>query len=227
MLNLGRGVLHPTSKRSMVLAAQRWGAEFSEVTQSLDPGVHPYWQKLLLHNLFPIGSRVLQLDADMVVAGCCPSPFDLVDPDRFGAVNVAQPGCSPFRNRRADAVSTWRKRIGCARRVSDHDYLNAGLMLYSVDTHTELFKATYSCGGTFGYPRHGYPEQSALSVQLKRMRTPVTWMPHDFNRVTRRSPTPRAPLGFIEHFVGGRKFERIAPICLTSPCEEAPQRSRT
>lgn len=76
----------PANARYSVLdAAARWGAEVVEMTASDDISR----DKFRIHRKIN-ADRVLYLDADMLIRQDCPSPFDLVPENYFGAVSNYQ-----------------------------------------------------------------------------------------------------------------------------------------
>lgn len=214
VLNVGRGMLYPASRDSMVAAAARWGAEFCEIRRPLARAAHPYWQKLLVHRLFRGIARVLQLDADMIISSQCPDPFRFVRLGALGAVSVAQPGCRATSRRRAVALQSWAERIGCSGTLSDCEFLNGGLLLYETPLHRALFERAFAAGRAEGYSGCGYPDQTVLSLVASQLRIPIDWLPALYNQVTRRPPSSRVrePLGYIEHFVGANKGARIGTV---------------
>lgn len=208
VLSIGRDMLCSASGESMVAAANRWGADFIVIRSPILGDAHPYWQKLGVYQTMENYDQVLQLDADMLVSRTCPDPFALVELQTFGVVSVDQPGSHPYRMRRKRAMQYWGERMSYPQMLPDTKYLNAGFMLYCPSYHKCLFNESLAYGADDYLPRH-LPEQTVLSLCLDKRGDRIEWLPASFNRITKRRARSRKILGYIEHFVGGRKQARI------------------
>lgn len=216
-LNIGGKSLHVKSRESFKHAANRWGCEFVEITDQLQPGVHHYWQKTFVDREFQ--GRVLQLDADMLISSKAPSPFEIVKEDEFGVVSARQihhPGIIAGRER---ALNEWSKRLNQPK-IRDEYHLNGGFFLYNtlVDEHQELFKSWRQVGLSTKWCKLFLPEQAALSVMLQtswKSRIKVHWLSHMWNVVGAQQLSKRhnkyglIMKGWIYHYTGGEKEKRI------------------
>ena len=215
-LNIGGKSLRPQSRASYQAAAERWGAEFMEIRKPIRQGVHHFWQKMLVPGLLPDGTRVLQLDADMLIRGDAPSPFDLVAPDHIGLV-AAQP---PYRStppgrtvmgNRGRGVALWASRMKTPLRVPPGRYLNAGFFLYTTEVARPIFRDAYEIAQRSGFCTKGLPEQAVVSLLLHRDQHPTTWLPYHWNTLQLNAsrvgrPWRHSALStFIHHFFGEKK----------------------
>ena len=82
-LDVGGGSLHPASRASLEAAASRWDADLVIFTEPL-ARCHIWWQKTFAIEHLQDYDQVLQLDADMLIAGDCPPPWSLSPADRLG-----------------------------------------------------------------------------------------------------------------------------------------------
>ena len=88
-LAIGDGVLHPKSLESYQSAAERWGADLVVFREPL-ADCHFWWQKTFAIDHLLQYDHVLQIDADMLIAEDCPSPFTECDPGRLGVCRDLQ-----------------------------------------------------------------------------------------------------------------------------------------
>jgi hypothetical protein len=89
---------------------------------------------------------------------------------------------------------------------TDAENFNGGLFLYEPAVHRPLMDEWCEVGERAEWTKHGLPEQSAMSILLARDKEkyPVTWLPHDYNRIMYPQWDRRGPMPYpIMHFVGG------------------------
>jgi len=186
-------------------AAQRWGAAYIEVTQSLG-NFHPFWAKAHV----PLSchtrgfERVLQLDADMLVAPDCPSPFTYAPADKFGVVSTVQPD-RLVRHIRHFNIAKWASHYRVKGYTRPREHLNAGLLLYHQGHHEALLRRwqTHAETGT-RRPPCPMPEQFVLSCLLAENPAQRHWLPWQFNAC--RLPSGVVPhKAYIAHFHAPRR----------------------
>lgn len=187
---------------SVFHAALRWGAVVRVMTEYPVNGLFAY--KFHMHTIgWQPDDRILHLDADMVVKQNCPSPFELVAPDHFGAVRCNQdddPYVNMIQRQQWELACT---QSGLSIPYSNNLFLNGGLLLWTHNVHNYVFDSMIE---TFGdMPTSGGLEQAVQSLALAHTNTPVEWLPKEFNRVgeTVWNGTDDA---FIWHFAKFKKF---------------------
>ncbi len=169
-------------RESITAAADRWGAEYLEVTTPLIDRGHLWWNKSAIHRQIEGSAQVVYVDADMLVRYDCPSPFDLVPEDHFAMVRS-----NPRRLRNINYVDRWVKRVSKLTGLPEIDtynqYCNAGMEVYSTDHHRDLFEWCMQYASDLG-PKDGkvcLVEQTILSMKIAGDHLPFTPLPSLFN----------------------------------------------
>lgn len=243
VLNIGGKSLRPRSRNSMTAAADRWGAEFVEIREPIQEGVHHYWQKAFVcKHLEDKYDRVLQLDADMLVRFDTPCVFDIVPEESFGVVSARQVNVespSSLRERQLNNIAMhrdvcirhWARVIGLDPCPDSH-HLNGGFFCYSPKHHSSTWEHLRSVGESVKYDSSFLPEQSSLSVILWNSNQPQTWLPQEWNLVGARNRRLRPEYAlsrmnaYIYHFTGSaNRRARIANTCWWKlECDEIAER---
>ncbi len=83
-------VMSDNTRDSMQDAAGRWKCDYIEFRDKGDFNYHGAAQKLRAFHICN-HDRIFLIDSDTVIRHDTPSPFELVPPDKFGAVKNAQP----------------------------------------------------------------------------------------------------------------------------------------
>jgi hypothetical protein len=73
-INIG-DFISQNARASMLAAAERWQADFVEVTHSFHPGLHPAYQKCRVLSRLLHYERIILLDGDMLVRDDTPNTF--------------------------------------------------------------------------------------------------------------------------------------------------------
>jgi len=168
---------HPNARASVTAAANRWGCELIEVA-SLLGGRDFFHAKFYMGHFCHPDGRCLWLDADMVVSEDCPSPFDIVPCDHFGAVLNYQGDThrgvpEQYQRPSWDAAA---KMLNVPLPYTDDRYINGGFIMFGPQ-HKMILK-------TLAENLHdtkGVIEQAAWSVMMAMV--PTTYLPRTFNRV--------------------------------------------
>jgi hypothetical protein len=195
------------ARRGFLKAAERWNCQFVEITEPPDYTKHHYWQKALIHLSGHVASfeRVLQLDADMLVADDCPNPFDVVPCNKIGVVSRVQPMRRNLAMRDPMTVQHFARKYRVRPYRKPRQHLNAGLVLYNQKSHAEIlqrWKAKAERGTE--RPRCPLPEQFVLSCILAEYPLLVHWLPWQYNAC--RQINGQVPQeAFIAHFHAPRK----------------------
>lgn len=183
-------------------AADRWGVKYIEITTPLGD-CHHFWQKakIPLSEHVAEFNRVLQLDADMLIAPFCPDPFQLVPEGSFGVVSRVQPHRRTF----PISVQRWARHYGVTPYPRAYQHINAGLLLYEPDTHADLLHRWESHAESGRHrPPCEVPEQFVLSCLLAERDSPVYWLPWRFN-ACRQANGVVPQEAFIAHFHAPRR----------------------
>ena len=162
-LAIGDGVLHPKSLESYQSAAERWGADLVVFREPL-ADCHFWWQKTFAIDHLLQYDHALQIDADMLIAEDCPSPFTECDPGRLGVCRDLQ---HPSQYRLARWLSNhsrrWATDLGL-RQPGGRQCVNAGMLLYGPRQLLPWFRLWRAIGRTHKFPAWGLGDQSVLCV---------------------------------------------------------------
>ncbi len=210
-MNLGN-FMASKCRDSYRAAADRWGAEYLEVTTPPATGQHHYWQKLLLHRHVPDDCQVFQIDADMLIRFDCPSPFDLVDRSKIGMVG-SNPLDPDHGTSNALSCNYWSKELSLPRLDPMTQHFNSGVQIYSTPQHRKIFEEAHSYGKKIQWREKLWAEETILSLLLHRDHVPMVrlpklfnqwYCPHKWEEMTMRHSMSQ----FIYHFAGpnNRKF---------------------
>lgn len=210
-----RNFMHPKTRESFQAACARWGCEYVEVTQRLrlpdGRSIHHWWQKTLVYDgIAAKFDRVAVLDADMLIRDDCPSLFDAVPPETFGAVSRIQPGMPKRKDPDIDLVFHARSQ-GCEVPKKEL-HLNGGLTVYSPTIHREPLQAWRDAGTKLKWQVNYATDQGALSVVLYRLKTPVTWLPYEFNSL-QAAARPTRMATYVYHFTKFRPVHKGIEAC--------------
>jgi hypothetical protein len=128
--------LAQNSRESMQAATRRWEIDYWEFNEQTVPKWTDRAPNAMKTTVFRIGSydEMLILDADVIVSGRCPNPFEVFqDPAEFVAVQDR----SPF----ACQDSSWQKHVtkrpDLACPQNHETYFNTGMLLARRDAHAE------------------------------------------------------------------------------------------
>jgi hypothetical protein len=217
ILNVGQKSIHPKSRESIKNACDRWNCDLIEITESIN-NLHVYWQKCYVCEKYNHYNRILQLDGDMLIRWNAPNPFDIVPKDKFGIVLDNQLPDSE----RARQIKFWRSKnariwadIENTDPVPDQEHLNAGLLLYNTKQHQYIFDEAKNIGLKGDWHSKGFPEQTVLSMLLKKYYNDRYILSNDWNCVSQKRPvfpkhTTRELCCWIGHFTGpNQKNHRI------------------
>ncbi len=191
------------ARRSFVAASTRWGVQYVEITSAISTR-HFFWDKAFIgtSDYATPFDRVLQLDADTLVAPDCPSPFDLVPLGKFGVVSRVQPHRSGFRCH----VRGWAKYYGVKPYTNGKQHLNAGFLLYEPKTHREFLGEWQSYAEPSSKrSKCSVPEQLVLSCLLAQTDL-AHWLPWRFNACRSGWGGPVPGEDYIAHFHSPRRL---------------------
>lgn len=204
-LNVGGQSLHPASRASFEAAAARWEAELVIFTDPL-AACHIWWQKTFVIEQLLDFDQVLQLDADMLIAADCPPPWTLSPGDRLGL-------CRDVQHRRQFRFLPWLHRqyepwyqALRSPRLRLHQFLNAGLLLYSPARMLPWFRLWRAVGQAKQFPPWGLGDQGVLCLLAWRFGLPIRILSARWNQIHAgtnfRPDLPRRMRGTIYHFCG-------------------------
>jgi hypothetical protein len=211
-LDVGGGSLHPASRASLEAAASRWDADLVIFTEPLAK-CHIWWQKTFAIDHLLQYDHVLQIDADVLIAEDCPSPFPECDPARLGVCRDLQ---HPSQYRLAGWLSNqtrrWSRYLGL-RQPGGRQCVNAGLLLYGPRHLLPWFRLWRAIGRTHNFPGWGLGDQSVLCVLCVNFQfhqlLPDRWN-HTHANTHLRPDLPKTMSGSIYHFCG--RADRAARV---------------
>jgi hypothetical protein len=198
-------------RASQQAAAARWGADYVEVTRPIFPWQDPFWEKLHLDVHGEAYCRVVYLDADVAIRSDCPSLFDLVPEDHFGAVAAEQQG-HWMRHNIDPHMHPMTRALGVQLDISRH-YFNSGVLVFSPKRHANAFRAARWLSVLTEDRNWVWYDQGCISLALEWLAYPRTVLPPSFNRCgdelwSNWSPVMRDP---IWHF-GGQKTPTVLSL---------------
>ncbi|WP_240359531.1 glycosyltransferase [Pyxidicoccus trucidator] len=208
-LNLYGDGLRQTLRDSQRAAAERWGAEYVEITRPMYSWPDAYWEKLNLDRHAQSYERVVFLDRDVMVRADCPSPFELVPAESFGGICSEQEGHQLRENVEAKMEHLYRS-VGVALDY-EREYLNSGVLVFSPREHGNVFDAARYIHMLTHERSWEVYDQGCISLALKFTQTPLHVLPPTFNRCGARlwyHWTPRMD-DYVWHFCGSKNVTHM------------------
>ena len=206
-LNLYGDGMPENVRASQRAAAERWNAEYVEITRPLFGWHDPFLEKLHLdHHAAPY-DRVVYLDRDVLVRADCPSLFDLVPQDRIGAIASEQEGHNLLFHIQPKMDSLCQL-VGVSLDYTT-EYINSGVLVFSPGVHRLAFNAAQCLHGVTPERSWEVYDQGCLSLGIKWSGTPLHLLPREFNRCGQRlwdHWTPKMD-SYIWHFCGKKTWD--------------------
>lgn len=208
-LNLYSDGMPENVRASQRAAAERWGAEYVEITRPLFGWHDAFLEKLHLDCHTAAYERVVYLDRDVVVRADCPSLFDLVSDDHFGAVASEQDGHNLLFHIQSKMDPLCRL-VGVTMDYAT-EYVNSGVLVFSPRVHRPAFEAARCLHGITAERSWEVYDQGCLCLGIKWSGTPLHLLPPKFNRCGQRlwdHWTPKMD-SYIWHFCGKKTWEAM------------------
>lgn len=208
-LNLYGDGMPENVRASQHAAAERWNAEYIEITSPLFGWRDPFLEKLHLDHHAACYHRVVYLDRDVVVRADCPSLFDLVPETEFGAVASEQDGHQLLLHIEPK-MTPLCQLVGTPLDWST-EYINSGVLIFSPHGHKSAFDAASCIHGITPERSWEVYDQGCLSLGLKWSATPLCLLPPNFNRCGERlwdHWTPKMD-SYIWHFCGKKTWDAM------------------
>lgn len=210
-LNLYGDGMPQNFRESQRAAAQRWGAEYVEITRPLFGWREPWWEKLNLDQHTAAYERVVFFDRDVVVRDDCPSLFELVPEEAVGAVSSEQEGHNLLHHI-VPKMQPLCETLGVPLDFT-REYLNSGVLVFSPHRHRQVFEAARLVWALTGDHRSWeISDQGPISLACRWTGTPLYLLPCEFNRCGSRlwdHWTPQMD-AYIWHFCGPKTWEKMA-----------------
>jgi hypothetical protein len=211
-MNFGRDGLVANSRRSMLAAAERWGARFIEVRRSPVPG---FGAQARLDQFAPRAGRMACFDRDMVIRDDCPSLFDLVPEGHVGFVLADQGNIADdFRQRwNAAPFNHWTRMLGGSKEYSKDTYFNSGMMVFDMPAHAHVFSRARYVLGEWNHNVTWYDVQGCLSASANLGDVATYTLPATFNLISYQQPRPLWPeymSAYVYHFDGCRMADKVS-----------------
>lgn len=209
-LNVHGDGLPPNFRQSMRAAAERWGAEFVEITNPIVPWNDPYWEKLNLDRHLAMYERVVYVDRDVVIRSDCPNLFELVPEDTFAAVPSEQEGHS-FLNDIQNTMQPLRRLCGIDVIDWEREYLNSGVMVFSPQKHAKVFELARVLHPIPWVRNWITIDQGLIALALKIVDPPKMFLPPCFNRCGAKLWNHWTPYmtDYIWHFCGPKNWNHM------------------
>ena len=208
-LNLYGDGMPENVRASQRAAAERWGAEYVEITRPLFGWHDPFLEKLHLDRHAAAYDRVVYLDRDVVVRADCPSLFDLVPETHIGAVASEQDGHHLLFHIQPKMDPLCRL-VGVPMDYAT-EYINSGVLVFSPHIHQPAFEAARCLHGITSERSWEVYDQGCLGLGIKWSGTPLHLLPPEFNRCGERlwdHWTPKMD-SYIWHFCGKKTWDAM------------------
>ena len=208
-LNLYGDGLPGNVRDSQRAAAERWGAEYVEITRPLFGWHDPFLEKLHLDCRAAAYDRVVYLDRDVVVRADCPSLFDLVPETHIGAVPSEQEGHHLLFHIQPKMAPLCHV-VGVPMDYTS-EYINSGVVVFSPHVHRPAFEAARCLHGITSERSWEVYDQGCLGLGIKWSGVPLCLLPTEFNRCGERlwdHWTPKMD-SFVWHFCGKKTWEAM------------------
>jgi len=183
-LNLYGDGMPENVRASQRAAAERWGAEYVEITRPLFGWHDPFLEKLHLDRHAACYNRVVYLARDVVVRADCPSLFDMVPEDRVGAVASEQDGHHLLFHIQPK-MDPLCQLVGVTMDYAT-EYVNSGVLVFSPRVHQSAFEAARCLHGITPERSWEVYDQGCLGLGIKWSGTPLHLLPPEFNRCGER-----------------------------------------
>lgn len=210
-LNLyGDGMPH-NFRESQRAAAERWGAQYVEITRPLFGWREPYWEKLNIDKHAAAYERVVYLDRDVVVRADCPNLFECVPVEAIGGVSSEQEGHSLLHHI-VPKVQPLCNILGVRLDVT-REYLNSGVLVFGPHRHQQVFEAARLVWALTGdHSSWEIGDQGPISLACRWTATPLCLLPHEFNRCGAQlwDRWTQQMDDFIWHFCGSKNWTHMA-----------------
>lgn len=199
-INLG-GILEESSRESFRQAASRWDADYIEL-MSGDPRTSFEFKRSTLFKRLPKEGRFVYVDADTLIHPNCPNLFDCVPIDKFGAISVNQPGyddahgpdriqiLQDYLRKTLDLtgatgpiMATHRKLALMSHGEILDNYINSGVMVFSLPQHEPVFRLA---GSFQEVPNHWIVNDQGLISAAVCENSILHKLPPSFNRCGRK-----------------------------------------
>lgn len=208
-LNLYSDGMPENVRASQRAAADRWGAEYVEITRPLFGWHDPFLEKLHLDRHAAAYDRVVYFDRDVVVRADCPNFFDLVPETHLGAVASEQDGHNLLFHIEPKMVPLCR--VAGVRMDYATEYINSGVLVLSPGRHGSAFEAARCLHGITSERSWEVYDQGCLGLGIKWSGTPLHLLPPEFNRCGQRlwdHWTPKMD-SYIWHFCGKKTWDAM------------------
>ena len=205
-LNLYGDGMPDNVRSSQRAAAERWGAEYVEITRPLFGWHDPFLEKLHLDRHAAAYDRVVYLDRDVIVRADCPSLFDRVSEDCFGAVLSEQEGHNLLFHIEPK-MNPLCRLVGVSMDYAN-EYINSGVLVFKPGVHGAAFEAARCLHGITPERSWEIYDQGCLGLGIKWSGTPLHLLPSDFNRCGSRlwdHWTPKMS-DYVWHFCGKKTW---------------------
>ena len=205
-LNLYNDGMPENVRASQRAAAERWGAEYVEITRPLFGWQDAMLEKLHLDQHAAAYERVVYLDRDVVVRADCPSLFDMVPEDHMGAVASEQEGHNLLFHiePKMDPIC---RLVGVSMDYSN-EYINSGVLVFNPRLHQPAFEAARCLHGISPERSWEVYDQGCVGLGIIWSGTPLHRLPPDFNRCGLRLWDHWTPTmdSYIWHFCGKKTW---------------------
>jgi len=191
VLNIGN-FMDETCRASLEHAAERWGADFYEITTDKvkSPSGCQWFNKFVQLDRYEWYDGVLQIDADVMVSIEAPSPFDEWESDKLGVVNEFQPDAGLVgptavfmaKGYYNAVVRRWQRQMKMPPPPYE-TYINGGFMIYNPAAAEPWFEEIMRWGAKCKYGYNGLSDQTILSILAYNEKIPVQRMGTTWNVV--------------------------------------------
>ena len=208
-LNLYGDGMPENVRDSQRAAAERWGAEYVEITRPLFGWHDPFLEKLHLDRHAAAYDRVVYLDRDVIVRADCPNLFDRVPENHFGAVASEQDGHNLLLHIQPK-MDRLCQHVGVTMDYTS-EYINSGVLIFSPHIHKPAFEAARCLHGITAERSWEVYDQGCLGLGIKWSGTPLHLLPPEFNRCGERlwdHWTPKMD-AYAWHFCGKKTWEAM------------------
>ena len=193
-------VLSDNARQSFRAAADRWGADYVELTEEhKPPEMHPMLVKLKLFDLVP-AERIFYIDgADAIIRADAPSPFAVCPPSYLGVVKNAHRREPNYCDIVAQERAEWSVFNAMLNESLPHEenYFNAGVMIMTRSSHAALSSRAFEDKTLVG-DRVAWIDQTPLNFAAARARTPILLLDETWNYT---HPEQMGHWDFMEHYV--------------------------
>jgi len=154
--------------------------KYNVISTNIEGNMKRISKLLVIREYLEKYDRIIFLDDSCVVNSDCPDLFNIVPVNFIGANNE---GVLEWPKAAHATIDLFNASNLTKNLLARHDYINAGVMVFSKEHRYLLADERVISLGKNGFFSNSWPEQTYLNFLLNTDNVPVFYLPHHFNRM--------------------------------------------